>query len=125
MSKYTAEMAHAAVAKGAAWLDTRCPEWFREIKVERLNLDSPTFCVLGQTARCLLGEKPNGRALRGGYDIVLETLGIRDKSAVDMGFNLPLDWDLPVQKIDARYEMLTIAWQEYIRERLAAAEVPA
>lgn len=38
------------VAAGAAFLDERDPEWWREIDLDALELDDPSACVLGQ--RC-------------------------------------------------------------------------
>jgi hypothetical protein len=108
MTDYTPEMAHAAVARGAAWLDEQCPDWFREINLERLNVTSPTFCVLGQTAKCLLGQKPDGHAMRDGYGAVLEH-NQWQLHVIDLGFGA---WGR------ASYEMLTIAWKLEIQRRL-------
>lgn len=123
---YTAEMAHAAVERGAAWLDKHCPTWFREINLDRLNLGNPTFCVLGQTAKCLLGEKNDGRAMRGGfYEIdsaarFVTTSPLYEQGWNDnkYGFNVPGGW--LNQETTTQFEMLTLAWREYIRNRLEA-----
>lgn len=36
------------VARGAAWLDSICPDWRGRIKVDKLDLANPRSCVLGQ-----------------------------------------------------------------------------
>jgi hypothetical protein len=118
MSKYTAKMAHEAAARGAAWLDEQCPNWANEINLDRLNLASATFCVLGQTAKCLLGQpNPRKSAMRGGYDEVRYRHPAADtgKWALKNGF-APDTWE----DWGTAAEMLTIAWRELIRERLEA-----
>jgi hypothetical protein len=122
MSEYTAEMAHAAAARGAAWLDTQCPDWAREIRLERLDLASATFCVLGQTAKCLLGKpNPKRTAMRGGYEEVRRKhpAASPDRDwAVEHGFlNDSFGSDFHTEK-----EMLNIAWAEIIRTRLGAQQ---
>lgn len=119
---YTAEMAHAAAERGAAWLDRRCPDWINEINLDRLDLGSRTFCMLGQTARCLLGKKPTGRAMRNGFDAVLTASSDFDQvTPAYYGFNIGTDVDFSTSsELDTCFEMLTIAWRELIRTRLEA-----
>lgn len=111
--KYTAEMAHAAVERGAAWLDKKCPTWFREIDLESLDLEDAEYCILGQTAACLTPQ-----SLSKTYWSVLRRFRINGAGLwpSDRGFNLP--WLLTVSEDDTAFEMLTIAWREYIRQRL-------
>lgn len=113
---YTDEMAHAAAARGAAWLDKQYPNWVDEINLDRLNIASPTFCVLGQTAKCLLGRpNPKKTAMRNGYDAVRfqhPTIRHRVGWAWKNGFT-PEQFD----EWKTGAEMLTLAWKVLIRER--------
>lgn len=120
--EFTAEQAHKAVARGAAWLDETCPTWVREIDLDALDLGEPELCVLGQTARCLIPaeSRPNddfdGDYLT--YHDVIHHVGHGpfDDWAPEHGFNAPSHGD----SANAEFEMLTIAWREYIRQRLEA-----
>ena len=124
--RYTAEMAHAAARKGAAWLDKRCPNWINEIDLEILNLRSPDVCVLGQTAECLLPGKEPDYSDRLNYSDVVAAYAPRRQQAwaTALGFNIPIDvrstTDYIYSDVGIAYEMLTIAWRELIRERLKA-----
>lgn len=113
MSEYTAERAHAAAARGAEWLDKTCPTWASEIVLERLNLAQIDFCMLGQTGTCITGER------NADYFTVLRSISNdeeeQDAWATERGFKAPFDFRDGI----VRYEMLTIAWREIIRERLA------
>lgn len=123
---YTTEMAHAAVQRGAEWLDQKCPDWAERIDLTALDLAEPACCVLGQTADCLVGTEKmrGGRAaefrLEGGYWRVLDSLGYGPFSAWqrEHGFDAPLGRGIEASEA---YAMLTIAWTELIRERLAVA----
>lgn len=127
MKEFTAEMAHAAVEKGAAWLDERDPEWAERIDLELLDLQDGEFCMLGQEAERLVGPHPRDLPKAGneGYWRVLDSLGYGPFSSwqVERGFDVPHHeigrGGLPSE---AAYEMLTIAWREYIRQRLGAAD---
>jgi hypothetical protein len=117
MSEYTAEMAHAAVARGAAFLDEKCPQWVSLIDLEVLDLQDGDHCILGQTATCLVG-KP--RADTPGYVRVTMRRGVDPNGpwVTEHGFQVP--WVLmDYEEETAAYEMLGIAWKELIRERLA------
>lgn len=118
--KYTAEMAHAAVARGAAWLDSKCPDWVGKIDLEALDLGSPELCMLGQTAACL-GARAEPADAQPDYWDVLGMLGLEVFAPwqADHGFDVP---NCLSEHSTLAYEMLTIAWKELIRERLA---VPA
>lgn len=140
MSKYTAEDANAAAAKGAALLDERCLGWEMLLDLESLNLADSRVCILGQTAHCVTeGAASSGRRLS--YSEAIQHLtGAQARTpgamayADEHGFCTPEleDSDLKVQYDDddpegyyeakeleeqARWEMLNIAWREEIRKR--------
>lgn len=129
-TEYTAADAHAAVERGAAWLDEHCADWFKEIDLSQLNLSDPEVCVLGQTARCLLDEEPTFDRYGKVLDFYAENTtrdrvgGSRQKWASSRGFDIEYadvkQWRLGMHP--ARYEMLTIAWRLYIQERLGVAQ---
>lgn len=117
MSEYTAADAHAAAARGAAWMDEKCPTWFQEIDLRTLDLSDPVYCVLGQTATCLVGPADDeGLDYSDPYFRVLKHFGKTSLAPWTRrrGFYKP--------DADITWEMLTIAWREIIRERLG---VPA
>lgn len=122
MSTYTAEMAHAAVARGAAWLDKKCPDWPNEIDVQTLNLGSPSHCILGQTADCILGPQGTTTQPTDGFGRVMSRIA-KDRPiwAERRGFLSFLAPDRQNRRETfVTYEMLTIAWKELIRQRLEA-----
>lgn len=144
--EYTAEMATAAAAKGAAWMDEHCEGWTLLIDLNALALESPAHCVLGQTAHCVTqgavdsGQEYDVRYLDGDYDNdywssyegALKYIGMEYDEAADddescwtieHGFDIQSPEDPPRNELTyteerkARYEMLTIAWKEQIRKR--------
>lgn len=122
--KYTAEEAYAAVARGASWLDQKCPEWTDMIDLEKLSLRSPHMCILGQTAKCLIPEDaPIEFTHWSGYgDVVLYYRAVKHDFLVTdasyYGFDIrPPDELYDPKEETAAYEMLDIAWQELIRAR--------
>lgn len=128
---YTPEMAHAAAQRGARWLDKRCPNWFREIDLARLDLRSGTACVLGQTAQCLLPE--DDRPADADFEFVMDHYApwAGSRWARRLGFEIPTVGGMAFDDVyrererETWWEMLTIAWREIIRERLAAESVVA
>lgn len=129
MNEYTPEMVHEAVARGADWLYEKCPNWISEIDLAKLDLESPDRCVLGQTVECLTGSVSRYN----GYSVVLAHFREASQWATEHGFDVlgphegRPDKEIAECRNDcrgemaARYEMLTIAWREYIRERLAVS----
>lgn len=115
MTEYTAEMAHAAARKGAAWMDEHCPGWVDQIDLDMLNMGCGEACILGQTTKCLLGDKYENYD---SFGVVMDEYP--DLDAVENGFDVTFQ-GARIGEGRARYEMLTIAWKELIRERLAAA----
>lgn len=125
--KYTAEMAHAAAARGAAWLDKKCPGWELEINLADLDLGEGDRCILGQTAHCITKGKVQSRT-PDSYCDTLERLTRTNRWAQGYGFYVSAPWPDSMSHASyeaeetARYEMLTIAWSTLIRERVAVPE---
>lgn len=117
--EYTAEMAHKAAERGAAWLDEKCPDWVSKINTDLLDLAKPDLCILGQTANCLVGPAKLTDFTGGGYWRVMDSLRLGPFSA----WQRQHGFDVPHNQFDSgpQYEMLTIAWKQLIRERLEAA----
>lgn len=85
-----------AATRGASLLDSRVPDWFRQINTSELNLASTTYCTLGQ--------------LFGTYYDGLTALNVEgDDRRYYYGFSTP----------DDNYEALTEAWLNEIASRLA------
>lgn len=120
MNSYTAEQAHAAARRGAAWMDKHCPNWVDEIDLTRLALEDSSACVLGQTTTCLLPDFEQFPDWRPYYTEVVAafwpTSG--NATATTLGFNVPEHYRQAGDH--AAYEMLTIAWKELIGKRLKA-----
>jgi hypothetical protein len=142
---YTAERAHAAVAKGAEWMDQHCPHWANHIDLAKLDLSTTAYCILGQTASCLtddavasLGSLSYDRVLDW---ITLNMFGLNPRFssreardwAEEHGFTARMrDFDIAEMAPTAAetfsgrrtvWEMLNIAWVEAIRQRLSVGEV--
>jgi hypothetical protein len=120
----TAAKAHAAVKRGAAWLDKNCPDWIDHVDLEQLQLSRADHCLLGQTAACLLGDLPT-RTYARTYMGVLKKFGQnRSRWAERKGFLSFLVSTGPLSTGWVTFEMLTIAWKELIRERLETQAQP-
>lgn len=39
------------VSRGAAWLDSICPDWWASINLQELTLSDASYCILGQLHR--------------------------------------------------------------------------
>jgi hypothetical protein len=87
---------HAA-QRGAAFLDNFDPDWHRNVDIDRLDIRSESYCILGQ----LHGTYLNGRATH--------QLGVPD--VVRMGFNAAAG--------GPSFAELTAAWRTEIALRLA------
>ena len=99
------------VERGATWLDKRCPTWFQEINLDTLDLGSGNYCILGQTAKCLAPRA--SRWFGADYDTVCKRYGFHawSKWMEDHGFNTDFFNNY------ITYEMLDVAWTEYILNR--------
>jgi hypothetical protein len=120
--QFTAEQAHAAVARGAAFLDKKCPGWELEIDLAKLDISRGDACVLGQTAHCLTKGAVQSRR----DDSFQEALFRITRSANQVSWGYKRGFCLSnagsSRERDTAYEILRIAWSVLIRERLA---VPA
>ena len=87
------------VAKGAAFLDKKCPDWEDRIDLNLLEISSWSWCLLGQ--------------LYGDYDTGVDRLRIYWSSKKwNFGFTIS-----PETKIGAEFTELTQAWKEEILAR--------
>ncbi len=109
-AKYVAE-AKKRVAKGAAWLDTERPRWWRSVKVTMLDMEKPSMCVLGQVfAKDAMKSQRYDRFISHGYDIVFNA---HQRKITTHGFN--------VQGGGPTYDELHFAWLDEIRARRNAS----
>jgi hypothetical protein len=83
-----------AVARGAALLDEKVPDWREHITIDQLDMGDCALCVLGQC----FGDFVDG----------LEELGIDDDDARPGSY---YGFDRLGTRADA-YERLTAAWRE-------------
>ena len=120
--KLTAEEATARVAKGAAWMDRKYPDWFLAIDLATFQVRIGHLCVWGQTGEHLvtqvqrerLGIGPNDGVF---YGEVAEAYrhNLYEGWVVSHGFQVP----------DGNFEdyaMLQCAWVELIETRRAAKD---
>ncbi|MEW2442810.1 hypothetical protein [Micromonospora marina] len=89
------------VELGIAWLDARLPGWHEAIDLDRLNVEHPCDCLLGQTY--------------GDWD--LHTLGIDIDRLAALGFDAASSHD----DMADEYAALTEVWRTAIERRRAAA----
>jgi hypothetical protein len=85
------------VAAGVAWLDAEVPDWWRDIRLDRLEMASCTRCVLGQ----VFGEYGDA------------PLGDLFEQPLRLGFNVSLANDF------REFGELTAEWRRVIEERRA------
>lgn len=107
--------------RGAKSLDRRMPGWEDKISLEKLSLESPFQCVLGQLGN-VLREGTNFWAVINFADGCkypalepLEGLGLDE--AVRLGFTLPSTTDYDDVGNSASWGHLDGAWREEIRAR--------
>jgi cytochrome P450 len=103
----------AEVARGAAFLDEKDPDWWRAdvdraINLKKLDLNNACQCVLGQR----YGE----------FDIACDLLNISEIKSEQLGFDLPL----PASDIEWRirpsaWRALDEEWRTVIEKRRAEA----
>lgn len=95
------------VAAGAAWLDAERPGWVERIDLDRLDLESPCRCILGQEF--------------GDYFEAIWNEEINTPDTAACGFTVA---DLAVigrAAGDREFAALTAEWRRVITERRAAA----
>jgi hypothetical protein len=116
------------VERGAALLDERRPDWWREIDLDRLALKSPCNCVLGQ-----IGERQYGPSTYslGRYSDGLDLMGLRPLDGRDYGFDMDIDpdaftdWKEGEAAVKRDFDALTAAWRGLITKRRESAAVTA
>lgn len=127
--KFTAEAAYAAVDRGIAWLDEKCPNWFNEIDLDRLQMRDSFDCILGQTVNCLAPELLEVSPDVAGFWLVLDKYnsGHASFSVNDDNWAESLGFDVTISRtskeLSTTFEMLQIAWTERIKERRAQQTV--
>jgi hypothetical protein len=109
------------VAQGAALLDKKRPNWWREIDVDSLDIQSTCGCVLGQLGRTAfpMAQHP--------YDGGLFLVGLPSYHSRAYGFDVSSDAD-EAATIDEEdrlarneYTALTAEWKRVIEARRATA----
>lgn len=111
MNKKDIDRIEAAARRGAIWLDSKQPGWYREIDLEDFDMHSDYMCVLGQ----LEGSYVEGLR-KYGLDVLAP---IRYKTPTCWyGFTLPYEMCLLSQvfRLDA-WGRLDQAWEFEIRAR--------
>lgn len=106
----TKDEARQRVAKGAAYLDKKCPDWTDRIDTGTLTMSGNCFCVMGQLADCT-----------GEWDTLYDRFGITTADH-DILFAVTLDnsesktWNTHTERT-ADYLVLQDAWIEAIADR--------
>jgi hypothetical protein len=95
-----------AAGKGAEFMDSYMPDWYKKIDLDDLDIDSCVDCILGQ----LFGNYETGiKEVWGlGPDDLYDNLDERCK----LGFTAVRFWD-------DRAPLLTAAWKKEIQDRLS------
>lgn len=93
----------ANVERGAAFLDERVPGWEEKLNLRTLNVSSTRGCVLGQLHRKNRGDYA-------AYARGLETLGLSDREAARLGFDI---WGMQT------FYRLTSGWKAMVLKRRA------
>lgn len=60
------------VARGAAWLDDKYPQWYSKIDLSTLDLSNCTMCVLGQVYTGVIPTEEQGQILAQAIRSVVE-----------------------------------------------------
>jgi hypothetical protein len=99
------------VQKGAKFLDKKYPNWYKKIKLDRLDMEWAENCVLGQ----LYGE----------YSVGLATLNLHKKSwektyihGKQLGFTI----ETLTGQSSTNFQYLTGLWTQEIRSRANKAK---
>ncbi len=92
------------VAKGAAFLDKKVPDWAGTIKVKKIVMESNDDCILGQLGKA---------AKAGDAYAYARSLGLKETQLVSYGFEYDGDEDGQVA-----------AWKAEIEKRLGPKTAP-
>jgi hypothetical protein len=139
------------VARGAAWLDQKYPQWYAKIDLGTLDLGNCTQCVLGQVYSGVIPQAEQGQVLAqaiaqvtagypdageweteyleevalgnmGGYQILTDFHELPDEGMWH-GFVAPADSSGDTDREKAEYAELLDYWTRAIlRRRLAAGQ---
>lgn len=108
------------VERGAALLDGKRPDWWREIDLDRLDIGSRCGCIIGQLAGL---TQASDRGLT--YEWATRQLDVGYSDEIPMGFEAPTTREYGSNRaptIAAEYAALTEAWRDLILARRSAAE---
>lgn len=123
------------VAKGAALLDEKLPNWWANIDTSSLNLADEGRCILGQTwwfyeasQQKLQDSGYNGwMTLLSRYDCDKRELaaahGFNISDEVGKLINFQIEWDSSYNAWELAWEELTACWLRVIQERHLAAQI--
>lgn len=89
------------VESGAEYLDHKEPGWYKKIKLEKLHMEEPNSCILGQ--------------LHGNFDEAVDKIYNMNTAAYVLGFHA--DADGSYNPDDSYYKKLTAAWKSEIKKR--------
>jgi hypothetical protein len=103
----TQETVGKRVARGAAWLDSICPDWRGRIGVDYLDLRFPSLCVLGQ----VFADEASERGWANGYAMVTVPSPDGHEFAVTHGFTSDYEAD-STRPLDERLSLEDAAWNE-------------
>ncbi len=109
MANVTAGWATRRARAGATLLDENDPGWAARVDRGRLNMASLHNCIIGQ----LSGADEGGDHA---YDAYVERLGLSLHGQVDHGFLLLAEDHDPLA-----YELLCLAWDAEIEQRVTSA----
>lgn len=89
------------IEKGVEFLNKVYPDWFNKIDLEKLNIEIPSLCILGQ--------------LYGNSYVAQIILDMSDENSDKMGFSVPFVsyYD---EKFDEKWDTLTKEWVNKIVE---------
>lgn len=110
------------VARGADWLDTNYPDWWRTINLDLLDVGDCTVCVLGQ----LYGDFEEGArrfAQSHGLDVFdHDTYGTQTDVAVEFAWQGGFDVIREIELPQYEYPRMNLLWDQLIRDRRAQVQ---
>lgn len=96
-------------AKGATFLDSRNPGWYKDIEIGILDMHSVFDCVLGQVF--------------GDFFIAVEDLGLLVLDTYDYGFDIPVREQGTTVPNSPLWRALESSWKAEINKRRENANV--
>lgn len=102
------------VRKGARYLDDKIPDWWRKVKVGRLDMHDQCRCVLGQ----IYGDyKPEEIGLAYSTDDI-----DRNRLSPDEAYGFDVPSGIADEEYTLYYERLTELWREEIKVRSSVSQ---